>query len=44
MLLETGERMTAQIALAKLIRLQQIVCGYVVPDDMTLSEDILGSP
>lgn len=31
--LASGQTMTAQMAMTKLIRLQQIACGFVVPDD-----------
>lgn len=42
--LESGQRVTAQMALTKLLRLQQLVCGFTVPDDMVLNEDTLGMP
>lgn len=43
--LSGGARVTARSAMAKVLRLQQIACGYVVPDgcDMT-AEDIPGVP
>lgn len=41
--LEGGRTMTARMAMTKLVRLQQIACGYVVPDDVDpLSENIPG--
>lgn len=41
--LEGGRTMTAKMAMTKLVRLQQIACGYVVPDDADpLNEQIPG--
>lgn len=41
--LEGGRTMTARMAMTKLVRLQQIACGYVVPDDVDpMSENIPG--
>lgn len=43
--LKDGRTMTASMAMVKLVRLQQIACGYVVPDDADpLAEDIPGIP
>lgn len=43
--LEGGRTMTASMAMVKLVRLQQIACGFVVPDDVDpLSEDVPGEP
>ena len=43
--LDDGRTMTATMAMVKLIRLQQIACGYIVPDDVDpLSEDVPGVP
>lgn len=40
-----GGTMTASMAMVKLVRLQQIACGYVVPDDADpLDETIPGIP
>lgn len=40
-----GQTMTATMAMTKLIRLQQISCGFVVPDDVDpLSTEIAGMP
>lgn len=40
-----GRTMTAKMAMSKMVRLQQISCGFVVPDDADpLSEDIVGEP
>lgn len=41
--LEGGRTMTASMAMVKLVRLQQIACGFVVPDDHDpTSEDVPG--
>lgn len=43
--LEGGRTMTAKMAMTKLVRLQQIACGYVVPDDADpLNDAIPGIP
>lgn len=43
--LEDDRRVTAQLALTKLLRLQQLCCGFVVPDDADkINTDILGEP
>lgn len=40
-----GRTMTASMAMVKLVRLQQIACGFVVPDDADpLAEDIPAIP
>ncbi|ARB06126.1 superfamily II DNA/RNA helicase [Dinoroseobacter phage vB_DshS-R5C] len=40
-----GSTMTASMAMVKLLRLQQITCGYIVPDDVDpTAEDIPGIP
>lgn len=41
--LDGGRTMTANMAMTKLVRLQQIACGFVVPDDHDpLSDEIAG--
>jgi len=41
--IDGGRTMTAKMAMTKLVRLQQIACGFVVPDDADpLSEDVPG--
>lgn len=43
--LESGQRVSAQLAITKLLRLRQLTCGFVVPDDMDRNnEDITGIP
>lgn len=38
-----GQTMTAKMAMTKLVRLQQIACGFVVPDDVDpTAEDVPG--
>jgi hypothetical protein len=40
-----GQTMTATMAMTKLVRLQQIACGYVVPDDADpLDDSVPGIP
>lgn len=38
--LESGERVTAQLALTKLLRLHQLVCGFTVPDGAKIAVPI----
>ena len=41
--LDTGRHCSAKIALTKLLRLQQLLCGFVVPDDVDpMAEEIIG--
>jgi len=41
--LKGGQVMTAKMAMTKLVRLQQIACGFVVPDDLDpTADDIQG--
>lgn len=41
--LRSGGRVTAKIALSKIIRLQQLICGFVVPDGSDLLDlDVVG--
>jgi SNF2 family DNA or RNA helicase len=43
--LASGQRVSAQLAITKLLRLQQLACGFVVPDDMDrTNEDVTGIP
>lgn len=43
--LEGGRTVTASMAMTKLVRLQQIACGFLVPDDRDpLSDEIAGVP
>lgn len=43
--LEGDRRVTAPLALTKIIRLQQLVCGFVVPDDIEQNDfDLFGEP
>ncbi|UXO93756.1 superfamily II DNA/RNA helicase [Pseudanabaena phage Pan1] len=40
-----GRTMTASMAMVKLVRLQQIACGFWVPDDADpMAEDVVGEP
>ena len=43
--LNEGRTATAKIALTKLLKLQQLTCGFVVPDDLDpFSDEIRGEP
>jgi len=43
--MKDGRTMTATMAMTKLVRLQQIACGFMVPDDVDpLSSEIVGVP
>jgi superfamily II DNA helicase RecQ len=43
--LANGGRVSAQLAITKLLRLQQLACGFVVPDDMDrTNEEVTGIP
>ena len=43
--MKDGRTMTATMAMTKLVRLQQIACGFMVPDDVDpLSDEIVGVP
>lgn len=43
--MQDGRTMTATLAMTKLVRLQQIACGFMVPDDADpMSDEVVGVP